>query len=57
VFQEEDCSGGVLFDAARELLSDPERLDRMKETQSAMAVPDATERIYAAAMGLLRERR
>lgn len=45
VLRETECSGDILFETARELLADPQRLQTMSEAARAMAVPDSAQRI------------
>ncbi len=51
---EKDCSGERLFEEVRKLLSDGPRRAEMSRKLSAMAIPDANEKIYATLKGLLR---
>ena len=46
VIREADCTGESLYEAAKELLSDPERLRAMRAAARNMAVVDAAEQIY-----------
>lgn len=46
VIREADCDGESLYQTAKELLADPERLKSMRIAAKKMAVVDATERIY-----------
>lgn len=51
---EKDCSGVCLFDEVKALLHDPRRCSDMSRKLSAMAIPDANEKIYSVLKGLLR---
>ena len=46
VLREAECSGEVLYQTAKELLCDKERLSAMRKAAAAMAPVDAAERIY-----------
>ena len=46
VIREAECDGDSLYEAAKALLSDPERLREMRIAARKMAVVDATEQIY-----------
>ena len=50
---EGECSGRKLYEAAKELLADKDRVAKMQEALRALAVNDANERIYAALCSLL----
>lgn len=45
VLREADCDGDSLYETAKELLCDPQRLRKMRVAARAMAVVDASERI------------
>jgi UDP-N-acetylglucosamine:LPS N-acetylglucosamine transferase len=45
VLRESECSAEVLYNQAKELLEDRERLFDMGRAVQAMAVPDSAERI------------
>ena len=49
---EKDSSGPLLYDTARETLSDPDRRGRMSQAMSSLGSIDAAEKIYAAVMSL-----
>ena len=49
---EKDSGGQLLYDAAREILGDPERRKRMSAAMSSLGTVDAAEKIYAAVMSL-----
>lgn len=51
---EKECSGQRLFEQAKALLEDAPRRSDMSRKLSAMAIPDANEKIYATLKGLLR---
>ena len=53
---EKDCSARLLYDTAREILSDPERRGRMSRAMAELGTVDAAERIYAAVMALRRKK-
>lgn len=46
VLRETECSGDVLYEETKKLLSDPQRLTEMGRAVQNMAVPDSAERIY-----------
>ena len=46
VIREADCDGDSLYEAAKALLSDPDRCSAMRVAAKKIAVVDATERIY-----------
>jgi len=46
VIRESDCDGDLLYETARSLLKDSERLAKMRRALRGMAVLDSTERIY-----------
>ncbi len=52
VLRESECDGDVLYETAKEILGDPDRRRKMTSAAHEMAVVDAAERIYAAAMEL-----
>lgn len=47
VIREADCDGDTLYEAAKQLLSNPEQLKAMRTAARRLAVVDSTERIYA----------
>ena len=47
VLREADCDGDSLYETAKALLSDPEKLKEMRFAARRLAVVDSTERIYA----------
>ena len=47
VVREADCDGDSLYETAKALLDDPERLKAMRMAAKKLAVVDSTERIYA----------
>jgi len=53
---EQECGGGTdaLFDTLSDLLRSPGKRSAMSRALSAMAVPDAAEKIYLALLGLLK---
>ena len=54
VVREADCDGRSLYEAAKAILSDPERTGGMRTAARGMAVVDAAERIYQTAIELAR---
>lgn len=46
VLREEECDGAVLYQTAKELLSNPQRCARMRSALRDIAVIDSAERIY-----------
>lgn len=56
VLLEKDCSGAILYRTVTDLLSDPERLRRMRAAAAGMAVYDADSRIYQTIMQTIREK-
>ncbi|MBR2668002.1 MAG: UDP-N-acetylglucosamine--N-acetylmuramyl-(pentapeptide) pyrophosphoryl-undecaprenol N-acetylglucosamine transferase [Oscillospiraceae bacterium] len=54
VITEAESSGALLYEKARSLLEDPEKLRAMKQAQSGLSAPDAAERIVEAGLSLLR---
>ncbi len=54
VLRESECSGDVLYDTAKQLLSDREKLTEMGRAAEAMAVPDSAERILNTMMELMK---
>ena len=52
VIREADCDGESLYAAAKTLLSDEDAVRRMRKASRELAVVDAAERIYQAAMEL-----
>lgn len=51
---ERECSGKKLYETASALLRDGERRREMGRKLSALAIPDANEKIYLALLGLLK---
>ena len=51
VLREDDCDGDRLYETAKELLSDAEKLRAMRMAAGKLAVVDSAERIY----GVIRE--
>ena len=45
VLRESECSGDILYDTAKGLLDDPQKLEGMGRAAEALAVPDSAERI------------
>lgn len=56
VVPEAGCSGKVLFDTAREILTDPARTQAMRKAASKLAVVDSAQRIYDTALELMQSR-
>ena len=56
LIREADCDGKTLFNAAKEILSDGERLCAMRAAAANTAVVDAAERIYQTAIELAKMR-
>lgn len=56
VLRESDCDGDVLYETARELLSDPTRCQEMTAAVHKLAVVDAAERIYQTVIELAKAR-
>lgn len=56
VLRESDCDGDVLYETARELLSDPTRCQAMTAAVHKLAVVDAAERIYQTVIELAKAR-
>ena len=54
VVREADCDGRSLYEAAKAILHDPERMRAMRAAARGMAVVDAAERIYQTALELAR---
>ena len=54
VIRENECDGDSLYEAAKQLLSDRERCRAMRSAAANLAVVDAAERIYQAALELSR---
>ena len=46
VLREDDCDGDALYDAAKAILTDPERLHTMERAVQELSVPDSAEKIY-----------
>ena len=55
VLREDECSGDVLFDTAKGLLEDTERLQKMRRAAETLAVPDSSERILNIMMELMKQ--
>ena len=55
LLREQDCVEDTLYDTAAALLRERERRDAMVRALSAMAVPNAGEKIYQTLMGLLKK--
>ena len=53
---EKDSSGPLLYDAACRILQDGERRRKMREAMSSLGSIDASEKIYAAVMDLLKSK-
>lgn len=53
VVTEAECSGQVLYDMVKNLLSSTQQLRNMEKSLSSMAVPDASERIYNIILDLM----
>ena len=56
VLQENACDGDLLFETARKLLSDPDRLHEMRKAMAKLAVADSAERIFEAVRELAQSR-
>ena len=56
VIREADCDGDSLYEAAKALLSDPEKLRAMRIAARNMAVVDATEQIYGVMRSIIRQK-
>ncbi len=54
ILLEAECSGDDLYDAARDILSDPALRAAMSRGMSELGILDATERIYNAVMELVK---
>lgn len=54
ILLETECSGGDLYEAAREILSDPALRASMSRGMSELGILDATERIYDTVMSLVK---
>ena len=50
--REAECDGKTLFDTAKKILDEPDRLRTMRAAASNTAVVDAAERIYRTAIEL-----
>lgn len=46
VLRESECSGDVLYEETKKIISDPAVLENMSQAVQEMAVPDSAERIY-----------
>lgn len=46
VLRENECSGDILYEETKRLVSDPEKLAQMRRAVREMAVPDSAEKIY-----------
>ena len=55
VIREADCDGDSLYEAAKALLSDPEKLRTMRTAARKMAVVDATEQIYGVMRSIIHQ--
>lgn len=55
VLHEAQCSGRLLYDTARQLLADPQRLQDMTKALHEMAVVDSAERIYNTILALAKQ--
>ena len=53
VFLESESSGNLLFEETYRLLTDPERLRKMREAAGAVSAPDAAQRIYSVMIELM----
>ncbi|MBQ2061168.1 MAG: undecaprenyldiphospho-muramoylpentapeptide beta-N-acetylglucosaminyltransferase [Oscillospiraceae bacterium] len=53
ILLEQECSGNDLYEAAREILSDPALRAGMSRGMSELGILDATERIYGTVMALI----
>ena len=49
-------SGKLLFDTAKEILTDPARTKSMRQAASSLAVVDSAQRIYETALELIQSR-
>ena len=56
VVPEAGCSGKLLFDTAKEILTDPARTKSMRQAASSLAVVDSAQRIYETALELIQSR-
>ena len=56
VLQENACDGDLLFETAKEMLYDPDRLHEMRKAMAKLAVVDSAERIYEAVRELAQSR-
>ena len=54
VLRESECSGDILYDTAKGLLDDPQKLEGMGRAAEALAVPDSAERILNSMMELMK---
>ena len=52
VILEGECSGKLLYDTARDLVNDPEKLDKMAAASAGLGVPGATDRIVDIVLNL-----
>ena len=55
VLRESECSGDVLYDTAKKLLTDSDALEKMGRAAEALAVPDSAERILNIMMELMKQ--
>ncbi len=55
VLRESECSGDVLYDTAKKLLTDSDALGKMGHAAEALAVPDSAERILNIMMELMKQ--
>ena len=56
VLRENECTGEILYHAAAELLSRPEKLTSMRRALAQLAVVDSTERICRTVTELIQSR-
>ncbi|MBR2897321.1 MAG: undecaprenyldiphospho-muramoylpentapeptide beta-N-acetylglucosaminyltransferase [Oscillospiraceae bacterium] len=56
VLPENACSGDLLYETAKGLLADPDRMHRMRKAMAELAVVDSAERIYEAVRELAESR-
>ena len=55
VLRESECSGDVLYDTAKKLLTDFDTLKKMGRAAEALAVPDSAERILNIMLELMKQ--
>ena len=55
VLRESECSGDVLYDTAKKLLTDFDPLKKMGRAAEALAVPDSAERILNIMLELMKQ--